>query len=410
MNGRSILRRASVCALALASLGTALGCTPTTFQTTLGGDDADSPIGISPTADGGYAVCGVVGMDSRTLWMGKLDATGTLAWQRSAAANRPGWTGACLAETDGYVLVTSVEVPGPPPVDDWNQPYLFETDLDGNERSAITLTSTADEVVKAVTPTSNGRFAVTGWYQDGSDRGVRVLLSEIDLDGNRHWTEATDHDGSQHGQAVTRLTNGELLVAGNDGASLVYAPLHPHLERVDPAGGRLWSRTYDELGQGSFEAIGERSDGTWIAAGYLGPRIYAKGAAAESPSANDLDAALVMALAADGTPLWTKVYEPGLVLFDDLAVLPNDDVVLTGTSTDGTFDGQDVVLTRLDGTGAELWTRRYGGGLSEHSQSLAPTADGGFVVVASTWSYGLGNGDLLVIKTDGIGQTGPAPS
>jgi len=50
------------------------------------------------------------------------------------------------------------------------------------------------------------------------------------------------------------------------------------------------------------------------------------------------------------------------------------------------------------------WTSSFGGGAWDQANSLAATADGGFVMAGSTWSEGAGGWDAWVVKADSDGE------
>lgn len=52
-----------------------------------------------------------------------------------------------------------------------------------------------------------------------------------------------------------------------------------------------------------------------------------------------------------------------------------------------------------------LWTRTYGGDNTEIGFSAGQTADGGFIIVGRTASFGAGSNDAWLIKTDASGDT-----
>jgi len=65
----------------------------------------------------------------------------------------------------------------------------------------------------------------------------------------------------------------------------------------------------------------------------------------------------------------------------------------------------DVYLIRTDSLGDTLWTRTYGGADEDRCYSLDVTQDGGFILTGSTRSFGLGNWDVYVIRTNPSGDT-----
>jgi hypothetical protein len=65
----------------------------------------------------------------------------------------------------------------------------------------------------------------------------------------------------------------------------------------------------------------------------------------------------------------------------------------------------DVYLIKTDAHGDTLWTRTFGGANFDYGWSVHQTADGGYVIAGSTWSFGAGVRDVYLIKTDASGDT-----
>jgi hypothetical protein len=52
---------------------------------------------------------------------------------------------------------------------------------------------------------------------------------------------------------------------------------------------------------------------------------------------------------------------------------------------------------------AQLWERTYGAWSSEQGNGVLETDDGGFLILGSTGSFGLGSGDMYLVGTDADG-------
>ncbi len=63
----------------------------------------------------------------------------------------------------------------------------------------------------------------------------------------------------------------------------------------------------------------------------------------------------------------------------------------------------DVYLVRTDTSGDTLWTRTYGGAVGDYSYSICKTLDNGFALAGMSSSFGQGN-DVYIIKTDSLGN------
>ncbi len=51
-----------------------------------------------------------------------------------------------------------------------------------------------------------------------------------------------------------------------------------------------------------------------------------------------------------------------------------------------------------------VWQKTYGGNMGDKGYSIQATQDGGFIIAGSTYSFGAGNTDIYLIKTDAFGN------
>ena len=91
----------------------------------------------------------------------------------------------------------------------------------------------------------------------------------------------------------------------------------------------------------------------------------------------------------------------------------------TGTCVQSTLDGnyitsaftttqgsgyEDVYLLKTDTAGKLLWSKTYGGSLSDKAYFVSTCTDSGFIITGATSSFGAGNYDLYLIRTDSLGN------
>ncbi|MFW9996893.1 MAG: hypothetical protein ACFFD4_32930 [Candidatus Odinarchaeota archaeon] len=78
--------------------------------------------------------------------------------------------------------------------------------------------------------------------------------------------------------------------------------------------------------------------------------------------------------------------------------------ILAGFTSSFGAGNDDAWLIKVDSTGNHQWNRTYGGNAEDVGISVIATADGGYALTGITSSYGAGNLDAWVIKTDATGQ------
>ena len=76
--------------------------------------------------------------------------------------------------------------------------------------------------------------------------------------------------------------------------------------------------------------------------------------------------------------------------------------IITGWTSSYGAGGWDVWLIKTDVLGDTLWTRTFGGGMSDYGWSVQQTSDGGYIITGYTGSYGaggcVGGSDVWLIR------------
>lgn len=80
-------------------------------------------------------------------------------------------------------------------------------------------------------------------------------------------------------------------------------------------------------------------------------------------------------------------------------------IIMAGSTGSFGFGDADMYIVKVDSDANFLWSKSYGGLFTENCQSILETADTGFIMVGYTNSFGAGQYDVYVVKTDSIGDT-----
>jgi hypothetical protein len=136
----------------------------------------------------------------------------------------------------------------------------------------------------------------------------------------------------------------------------------------------------------------QTSDGGYIMAGL------------HQVSATDFDY-LAVKTNSGGDTLWTGTYG-GIGDEESYAMQQTSDggYIMAGIDSSSGLGSYNVYLVKLTATGDTSWTRSYGGSGYDFGQAIQQTADGGYIVAGYTGSFGAGNADVYLLKTDANGN------
>ena len=114
----------------------------------------------------------------------------------------------------------------------------------------------------------------------------------------------------------------------------------------------------------------------------------------------------------NGNEEWNQVYELGTGGYSGQQT-EDGGYIITGSTDE--YVNVNVWLIKTDSNGNEEWNQTFGGdgydsngdgydNRGEEGHSVRQTVDGGYIIVANTFSFGNDQSDIWVIKTDSEGQ------
>ncbi len=78
--------------------------------------------------------------------------------------------------------------------------------------------------------------------------------------------------------------------------------------------------------------------------------------------------------------------------------------ILTGYTTDGEYGGEDVLLIKTNSMGETTWRKTFGGAGKDNGWAVRQIDDGGYIIAGFTNSFGSGDMDIYLIRTDDKGE------
>ncbi len=208
-----------------------------------------------------------------------------------------------------------------------------------------------------------------------------------------NWQKAYGGDGRDKAYDVISLKDGGAMIAGMS-RSYGRGRSDMMIVRMDKKGKTLWRSSYGGKKRDDAYAITRSSDGNFFAVG-----------SSESFSNDGDKDVYVVKFDKDGKRIWQKTYGGADSDVGKSVVAVNNGGILIAGFTNSYGKGRtDVYILYIDKDGKEIWSKAIGGEEEDEALDISLTADGGFVVVGSTASYGKGREDFYILKFDGNGK------
>ena len=230
---------------------------------------------IQQTSDGGYILAGeaVTNSGQRRFWVWKIDAAGTLQWQRGYMKNVTDKTGIAFTvqqtSDGGYVVAGYNHFFGSG--NSW-RPHAWVLKLDGAGQVVwnreLGTDSSRDEV-QAIRQTGDGGYILAGWSTATAGAAKDVLVIKLDGDGNTVWTRTWGGPGEDGAHDVVPTVDDGYLVTGFYTHSNTARDVW--LLKLNADGELLWQKTYGDPIHSNTGFSGKQTvDGGYIVAATYG--------------------------------------------------------------------------------------------------------------------------------------------
>jgi TolB-like protein len=244
----------------------------------------------------------------------------------------------------------------------------------------------------SVQQTSDGGYIVAGRTWSFGVDSGDIFLIKTDANGNVIWAKTYGGTDDDWVFSVQQTSDGGYIVAGYT-ESFGAGLGNIFLIKTDANGNLQWAKTYGGTDYDWARSVQQTSDGGYIVAG-----------GTWSFGAGSWDIFLIKT-DANGNIQWAKIYG-GTDWYDAYSVQQTSDggYIVAGWTWSFGAGNYDIFLIKTDANGNLQWAKTYGGTDLDWAYSVQQTSDGGYIVAGTTGSFGAGWGDIFLIKTDANGN------
>ncbi len=264
--------------------------------------------------------------------------------------------------------------------------FMIKTDSLGNKIWNFTYDGGGNKAeAYDVLESSDGGYVFTGNVENG------MFILKTDASGIILWEKVhTLGDDTEWGKSIVEVSDG-FVIMGLSGNYI-------WLLKTDKTGNLLWQRTYGKSSErgDSGKSLLQTADSGFIMTGIT--YSYDRGN-------GDV---WVIKTDENGMEQWNMTYGGnGYDMGSDVIETRDGYYIIVGGIKPTGKSWRDAFIMKIDTQGNEIWTKLYGGSDLDVATSVIQTADGLYVLTATTQSYGLspaGGCEAWVLKLDEEGD------
>lgn len=369
------------------------------WEISFGGNNEDQGYGVIQTVDHGYVVVGLsesFGADNdMDVYVIRTDVDGTLLWMKEFDEGFREYAYDVIETADnGFLIVGDISQA----VGDKQQVYLLKIskygEFEWSRKYDNVIGNTAYiQQGREIAPVADGSgYAIIGVTKESTNGQDDMLLIRIDNEGNEIWRNVYGtSDRDDQANCIVALPNGGFIFAGS--AREEFSFTHDlSIFRVDANGNEEWNIVWGSATvREEITDLILSGDNSFIGVG----------------SADNYNLAYLVRYTLDGDLEWQKAFSPGSAggVLNAVIQLNDGNIAVCGYAS-LTAANIDVFVGKFDASnGNEIWRQTLGDpDKNDISEGIAPSVDGGFLIVGyNSQSIVLIN-DVTLIKTDGLGN------
>ena len=373
------------------------GCSWFIFSNTYNDASFDYGRYLIQTNDDGYLVAGntsLLGDDYSNVLMLKVDHTGEQVWRKDYTYSSNDRVNTVIELEDGSLVMAGFSTSNTNSSKDL---LIMRTDSEGNIEWQSLYGDTRDEIANSISSASDGGFIIAGEITNENTGNSSCYLLKVNNKGEFEWDRSFGGSLNDQGFFLISANDGGFVITGvtrsqNDSSGDLW------LIKVNNTGEILWEKTFGGENFESGRSLQQTSDEGYIIVGQT-----------ESFGNGNNDAYLLKT-DSQGNEIWSRTYggsgtDQGRYVVETL----DQGYIISGyTDSYGSMGGFNFWLIKTDSNGDLEWQEYYGGSGDDRAFCGIQASDGGYAIVGQSNTGGSTGVDILLVKTDDIGNADPS--
>lgn len=227
--------------------------------------------------------------------------------------------------------------------------------------------------------------------------GLLFLLPVFSISAQTTFLRTLGEPKPDNANFVRQTPDGGYILVGSvmsDGWFQGFEETNLLLIKTDSTGHETWQKVYGDVQPDAGRAVCPTTDGGYIAVGTT-----------RSPS-DESDYIWLLKTDSNGDKQWESTFGKNDEDNNGSDVRQTKDggYIIVGNTDVGEGGVADIWLIKTDKDGKKTWDKKFGGSNVEGVVCVEQTTDEGYILVGRTGTYGAGNYDIWLIKTDKTGK------
>lgn len=233
---------------------------------------------------------------------------------------------------------------------------------------------------------------IAGWTSSFGNGADDAYMLKVSAHGLIVWQNGFGYDKNDRGNSIIATNTGGYLLTGLANRYTSNGS-DIYIVKTDQNGTLLWEKTIHLNNYDEGIAAIPASDNGYILAGVTG-----------SEQTGDFDI-YTAKINEQGDIVWEQTYGgESLDWVRAIIAAPDGGYLLCGHTFSYGVGSGDIYLIKINESGEFVWQKTYGGAGYDYGSSIIEADDGGYFISGATGSEGAGNSDAYIIRIDDAGN------